>query len=57
LYDWLIANELIVNINKTRYMTFSRDIANRTLLCIYNQVINKVTSCRYLGVIIDDELK
>jgi len=38
-------------------MTFSRDIANRTLLCIYNQVINKVTSCRYLGVIIDDELK
>jgi len=38
-------------------MTFPRDKDNETLLCINNQVINRVTSCRYWGVIIDDELK
>jgi len=57
LYDWLTANKLSVNIEKTSYMTFPRDKDNETLLCINNQVINRVTSCRYLGVIIDDELK
>jgi len=46
-----------VNIEKTSYMTFPHDKANETLLCINNQVINKVSSCRYLGVITDDELK
>jgi len=60
LYDWLTANKLSVNIEKTSYMTFitfPRDKDNETLLCINNQVVDKVTSCRYLGVIIDDELK
>jgi len=57
LYDWLTANKLRVNIEKTRYMTFPRDKDNETLLCINNQVVNKVTSCCYLGVIIDDKLK
>jgi len=37
-------------------MTFPSDKDNETLLSINNQVINKVTSCRYLGVIIDDKL-
>jgi len=57
LYDWLTANKLSVNIEKTSYMTFPRDKDNETLLCINNQVINRVTSCRYWGIIIDDELK
>ena len=57
LYDWLTANKLSVNVEKTSYMTFPRDKDNETLLCMNNQVVNKVTSCRYLGVIIDDELK
>ena len=38
-------------------MTFRRDKDNETLLCLNNQVINNVTSCGYLGVTIDDELK
>jgi len=57
LCDWLIGNKLSVNIEKTSYMIFFRGKANETLLCINNQVINKVSSCRYLGVIIDDKLK
>ena len=34
LYDWLTANKLSVNIEKTSYMTFPRDKDNETLLCI-----------------------
>jgi len=56
LYDWLTANKLSVNIEKTCCMTFPRD-KGTTSLCINNQIVSKVTSCRYLGVIIDDELK
>ena len=50
-------NKFSVNIEKTSYMTFPRNKANETLLCINNQVVNKVLSRRYLGVITDDELK
>jgi len=57
LYDWLVANKLSVNVEKTCYRTFPHDKANETLLSINNQIVNEVTSCRYLGVIIDDELK
>ena len=57
LYDWLTVNKLSVNIEKTCCMPFPRDKGNETSLCINNQIVSKVTSCRYLGVIIGDELR
>ena len=57
--QWLIANKLHLNIEKTCYSIFS---ANKSFLStlslkINNSVINRVNNCKYLGVIIDDQLK
>ena len=38
-------------------MVFPPDKTNSVALCINGKAINKVGSCRYLGIIIDDELK
>ena len=39
LCDWLTANELSVNVEKTCYMTFPSDKDNETLLSINNQLL------------------
>jgi len=58
---WFCANKLSLNIEKTCYMLFgcnSKHHANISLnLFINGKRINKVSSCKYLGVIIDDGLK
>ena len=58
---WFSANKLSLNIDKTCYMLFgctSKCQVNATLnLSINGQRINKVSSCKYLGIIIDDALK
>ena len=38
-------------------MVFPHDTKNETGLTLNNQEIKKVSNCRYLGVVIDDELK
>jgi len=38
-------------------MVFPSDTSNSTRLIIDGQEIKKVSNCRYLGVIVDDELK
>ena len=59
--DWFIANKLTININKTFYMIYSgknkkkKDVELK--LMINGHVINKVSSCKYLGVHIDDLAK
>ena len=57
LNQWFIANKLSLNIDKTCYMVFPSDTNNNTRLTVDTQEIQKVSSCRYLGVIVDDELK
>jgi len=57
LNQWFIANKLSLNIDKTCYMVFPSDTNNNTRLTVDIQEIQKVSSCRYLGVIVDDELK
>jgi len=58
LNRWFIANKLSLNIDKTCYMVFPNDDTNNnTRLTAEAQEIKKVSSCRHLGVIVDDELK
>ena len=42
---------------KTCYMTFFANTAPHCNLILNGQTIEKVNSCKYLGIIIDDELK
>ena len=59
--EWFHANKLSLNIDKTCYTLFTannRTNCNLSLdLYINKQKITKVTSCKYLGVIIDESLK
>ena len=59
--DWFVANKLTININKTFYMVYSgkksKKEETKLKLVVSGQVINKVSSCKYLGVHIDDLAK
>jgi hypothetical protein len=57
LSEWFTINKLTLNIDKTCFMVFPPDKTNSVHLSVNGKAINKVQSCRYLGVIIDDELK
>lgn len=56
LYNWFVANKLTVNVDKTCYMVFPRSNTSDINLFLNGLLIKKVDNCRYLGVIIDDEL-
>ena len=60
LSKWFVANKLTVNINKTCYILF--DIGTRTekvdmKIEICNKEVKRVSSCKYLGIFIDERLK
>jgi len=59
LDEWYLANKLSVNIDKTCYSVFCSnrtcDNANNVVKCNDN-VPAKVHSCKYLGVMIDEQL-
>ncbi len=57
LCGWFLANKLTLNIDKTRYMVFPPEANNTVNIAIDGIEIQHVRSCRYLGLIIDDELK
>ena len=57
LNEWFMSNKLSLNIDKTCYMVFPPDIGDNTNITINGKKISKVHSCRYLVVILDDELK
>ena len=57
LNSWFLANGLTLNLDKTCYSVFGvRDVCINTELKIGTAVLKRVTSCKYLGVIIDDKL-
>ena len=63
LNEWLIANKLSINLNKTNYMIFkptkqlNNDIKNLNLQIKFNNVIIERTSCtKYLGIYMDEDL-
>ena len=59
--DWMLANKLTINIDKTNYTVFSPrrvsyDDTNLKLF-INGSIISKAKHVKYLGIFIDDELK
>ena len=58
--DWLMANKLTINLNKSHYMIFHRsrlEDCDKKDVIIQDRIISHVTSTKFLGVIIDDKLK
>ena len=57
--EWLKANKLSLNVNKTNYMLFSlgtRDVSFPNDIKINGTIIQRVKSTKFLGVIIDQHL-
>jgi hypothetical protein len=57
LNEWFIANKLSLSLGKTSYTIFGAASDYDVVLKIGTTEINRVTSCDYLGLIIDDEVK
>ena len=54
--EWLKANQLSLNVEKTNYMIFKKKTANSIHIHIDKVAINRVSSNKFLGVLIDEEL-
>ena len=58
--DWLVANRLSLNVNKTKYMLFhnsQKDISNFSLnLNLNHGEIEKVSTFNFLGIILDENI-
>jgi hypothetical protein len=60
LNSWLVVNRFHLSIEKTYYKVFSSSnfvYDNEIDIRVGNNKIRKVSSCKYLGIIIDKELK
>ena len=57
--EWLLANKLTINLIKSHYMVFHRArIKKQTFdIILGNTIIKQVNYTKFLGVIIDDQLK
>jgi len=55
--EWFVANKLSLSLDKTCYTVFSKSNVNQLSIQLNGTDIKRVNSCRYLGVIIDCELK
>ena len=54
---WFQVNRLSVNLDKTCYSIFRHsDVSDSLELKIGTTVLKRVTTCKYLGIIIDDKL-
>jgi len=59
LNKWFLANKLSLNIDKTCYSIFGcRDVNSKecNILKLDDTVLTKVDKCKYLGVMIDNNL-
>ena len=56
--EWLQVNKLSINIKKTQYMIFSlkSTIITNNKVCINNNILERVYSTKFLGVIVDSKL-
>ena len=58
IVNWLNSNKLTLNIKKTHYMIFHRSrIKKKLKITLHNQTIFETNSLKFLGVIIDNNLK
>src|SRR3989442_15774278 len=63
LFEWFSANELCINLTKTSFMLFNPSKSMEEHLLRFNpsifingNKINRVKSCKYLGLLIDENL-
>ena len=57
-YDWCCYNKLALNVNKTQYIVFSpAQCPFNPVISINNVALERVKEYKYLGVIIDENLK
>ena len=57
VFEWLAANKLIINLNKTHLMLFTNRKRPQTIsINVNGQTINEVTETKFLGVILDNNL-
>ena len=56
--SWLKINKLLLNVDKTQFMIFSRkqNQIENIVIKIEGQIIERVTQTKFLGVIIDEKL-
>ena len=60
--NWMVANKLSININKTNYILFqtpkfqASKVVSNLQLRLRNNVVEKVSSARFLSVIINENL-
>ena len=60
IMSWFTSNELIVNKNKTKFMIFNRNKSLPSFLppiCIANSSIERIYSFKFLGLILEVDLK
>ena len=59
LYEWLCANRLSLNVDKTEFIIFrppKTKLDNRVILKLHNTKIHESRKIKYLGLIMDDRL-
>ncbi len=55
--DWLLANKLIINLNKTFLMVFTNRKSQAEIsININNQTIKEINECKFLGITLDNKL-
>ena len=59
LYDWFKVNKLSLNVDKTCYSVFGPNCKKDMALTLHinGKAIQNVTCCKYLGIMIDNDLK
>ena len=57
VYDWCKFNRLVLNTSKTKLIMFTPFTVNMSNICINGDEIEFVNSFKYLGVVIDKDLK
>ena len=60
IMKWLTCNKLSLNINKTKYMLFKHNknqLSSSSELKLDNHKLEEVKSIKFLGIILDNELK
>ncbi len=54
--EWLVANQLTLNVSKSNYIIFGVNTSIDFKLSISGQILNNVNQAKYLGIIIDSKL-
>lgn len=56
--NWLMSNRLSLNVDKTKYMIVTnKNLTNTDIIVkIAGRIINRTTSTKFLGIVIDDKL-